>query len=565
MAGARLTWERFMTPTDTGIPDITFIDLTSYVGLTATGLLTFNLLLGLLLSTRYNPVASWPHRRLPLYDLHNWTGYVALAVVLLHPVMLLPSATAKFGWLDIVLPFWAPEQPVINTIGAFAAYALIFVVVTSYYRNRIGIRTWKKLHYVAYAVTVTLFAHSLLTNPNLDDKPIDYLDGGKVFVEACTLIALAAITWRVLHGVRRSALREARAGATHRAVAMSATSFTGRLRVARIFQETPTVRTLRLVDLAGGPLPFAYRPGQFLTLTLPAGGQVVRRTYTIASAPTQAAHCEVTVKREPGGAGSVYLHDQVREGDEIAVSGPSGRFTFTGAEADSVVLIGGGVGVTPLMSVLRALMDRGWDGEAFLLYAVRSPEEVIFEPELALLAERNPNLRLLLVAEEAGPEWQGAVGRVTPELLAGFVPDLARRRVHLCGPAPMMAAVQETLTRLGMPEAQVLTESFGVPFAEIKAALAAGPPLMEARVTFRRSGRSVSLAPPQTLVDAAEAGGIKLDYSCRSGTCGTCRVRVVKGTVAMARHDALLAADEAEGMVLACQARPTSAEVLVDA
>jgi len=104
-----------MTPTDTGIPDITFIDLTSYAGLVATGLLTFNLLLGLLLSTRYNPVARWPHRRLPLFDLHNWTGYVALAVVLLHPVLLLPSATAKFGWLDIVLPFWAPDQPIINT------------------------------------------------------------------------------------------------------------------------------------------------------------------------------------------------------------------------------------------------------------------------------------------------------------------------------------------------------------------------------------------------------------------------------------------------------------------
>jgi len=553
-----------MTPTDTGIPDITFLDLTSYVGLTATGLLTFNLLLGLLLSTRYNPVASWPHRRLPLYDLHNWTGYVALAVVLVHPVLLLPSAASKFGWLDIVLPFWAPDQPIINTIGAFAAYALIFVVVTSYYRDRIGIRTWKKLHYVAYAVTVALFAHSLLTNPNLDDKPVDFTDGGKIFIEACTVIALAAITWRVLYGVRRAALREARTATTHQAAAPAA-SFTGRLRVARVFRETPSVRTLRLVDPAGGPLPFTYQPGQFLTLTLPAAGQALRRTYTMASAPTQAAHCEVTVKREPGGAGSAHLHDRVREGDEIAVSGPSGSFTFTGEEADSVVLIGGGVGVTPLMSVLRALMDRGWDGEVFLLYAVRSPEEVIFDRELALLAERNPNLRLLLVAEEAGPEWQGATGRVTRELLAGFVPDLARRRVHLCGPAPMMAAVQEVLAGLGVLELQVLIESFGVPVAEIEAVLAAGPPLVEASVTFRRSGRTVRLAPPQTLVDAAEAGGVKLDYSCRSGTCGTCRVRVLKGTVAMARHDALLAADEAEGTVLACQARPTSPEVLVDA
>jgi predicted ferric reductase len=188
-----------MNPTDSPIPGISFIDLTSYAGLTATGLLTFNLLLGLLLSTRYNTVVRWPHRRLPLYMLHNWTGYIPLAATLVHPVLLLPSATARFGWLDLVLPFWAPSQPIINTIGVFAAYALIFVVVTSYLRKRIGLGTWKKLHYVAYAVTIALFAHSILTSPNLDD-PIDFTDGGKVFIEACTMIALAAITWRILYG-----------------------------------------------------------------------------------------------------------------------------------------------------------------------------------------------------------------------------------------------------------------------------------------------------------------------------------------------------------------------------
>ena len=192
--------------TDTGIPNITFIDLTSYAGLTATGLLTLNLLLGLLLSMRHNLVTIWLRRRLPIYNLHNWIGYTALAVVLLHPVLLLPSATARFGWLDIAVPFWAPNQPLINSIGALATYALLFVVVTSYLRKRIGIRTWKKLHYTAYAVTVALFAHSLLTNPNLDDKPVDFTDGGKIFIEACAVIALAAISWRVLYSSQRSTL-----------------------------------------------------------------------------------------------------------------------------------------------------------------------------------------------------------------------------------------------------------------------------------------------------------------------------------------------------------------------
>jgi len=555
-----------VTPTDTGIPDITFIDLTSYAGLLATGLLTFNLLLGLLLSTRYNPVASWPHRRLPLYDVHNWTGYVALAVVLVHPVLLLFSATAKFGWLDIVLPFWAPDQPIINTIGAFAAYALIFVVVTSYFRNRIGIRTWKVMHYTAYAVTVALFAHSILTNPNLNDEPIDYLDGGKVFVEACTLIAVAAITWRVLHGVRRAALREASAEAGAATFMDLPTTWMGKLQVARIFQETPTVKTFRMVAVDRHRLPFTFKPGQFVTLALPIGGKEVRRTYTVSSPPTRTSYIEVTVKRE--GAASGYLHDQVHEGDQIEVRALSGSFTFTGTESEGVVLIGGGVGITPMMSMLRTLTDTGWEHGIWMVFAVRTPKDIIFEKELTYLQERHPNFHLQVIAEDAaGTDWQGLAGRVTAGQLQAFVPELARRRVYLCGPAPMMDAVRAALHGLGVPDGQVLTELFSTPIEQLEldeaAALAAGA--CASSVEFRRSGKTVPVEPPQTLLDAAEAAGVKLDYSCRNGTCGTCRVKLLSGTVAMGRTDALLKGDVADHMVLACQARPTSPEVLIDA
>ena len=555
-----------MTPTDTGIPDITFIDLTSYAGLLATGLLTFNLLLGLLLSTRYNPVASWPHRRLPLYDVHNWTGYVALAVVLVHPALLLFSATAKFGWLDIVLPFWAPEQPIINTIGAFAAYSLIFVVVTSYFRNRIGIRTWKVMHYTAYAVTVAFFAHSLLTNPNLNDEPIDYLDGGKVFVEACTLIAVAAITWRVLHGVRRAALREASAVGTTDTFMDLPTTWTGRLLVARIFQETPTVRTFRMVAPDRHRLPFTFKPGQFVTLALPIGGEEVRRTYTVSSPPTRTSYIEVTVKRE--GVASGYLHDQVHEGDQIEVRALSGSFTFTGAESDGVLLIGGGVGITPMMSVLRSLTDTAWEHGIWMVFAVRTPKDIIFEKELTYLQERHPNFHLQVIAEDAaGTGWQGLTGRITAGQLQAFVPELARRRVYLCGPAPMMDAVRATLHGLEVPDGQVLTELFSTPVEQLEldeaAALAEGA--CASSVEFRRTGKTVPVEPPQTLLDAAEAAGVKLDYSCRNGTCGTCRVKLVSGTVAMGRTDALLKGDVADHIILACQARPTSPEVLVDA
>jgi len=133
-----------------------------------------------------------------------------------------------------------------------------------------------------------------------------------------------------------------------------------RLRVAKIIQETEDVKTFRLVACHGGGIPFSYLPGQFLTLTLPVAEKPIRRSYTISSSPTQGYFCEVTIKREDKGAGSRYLHDQVKVGDTLEVKAPSGRFVFSGKEADDIVLISGGVGITPMMSITRALTDMVW-------------------------------------------------------------------------------------------------------------------------------------------------------------------------------------------------------------
>jgi ferredoxin-NADP reductase len=134
------------------------------------------------------------------------------------------------------------------------------------------------------------------------------------------------------------------------------------------------------VSCDGGPIPFSYLPVQFLTLTLPVEDILVKRSYTISSSPTRGYYCEISVKREQHGVGSRYLHDVLQEGNTIEVRGPSGRLTFTGKEADSIVLIGGGVGITPLMSVTRALADMSWKGEIIL---VISCSEDTFPPCVA--------------------------------------------------------------------------------------------------------------------------------------------------------------------------------------
>jgi len=144
--------------------------------------------------------------------------------------------------------------------------------------------------------------------------------------------------------------------------------WSGALRVAAIFRETPAVKTFRLMAPDAGAIPFTFLPGQFLTFFAEIDGKKIRRAYTIASSPTQCDYVEITVKREELGAESSYLHDHVAVGDRLEVSAPSGAFIFTGAEADSIGLIGGGVGITPLMCIIRYLVARAFRGEIFLLY-----------------------------------------------------------------------------------------------------------------------------------------------------------------------------------------------------
>ena len=177
------------------------LDLSSYAGLIAMVLLTFNILLGLVLSTRYNlPRRWWPYGRRRIFDIHNWTAYAALALIVLHPVLLLFSATAKFYLLDVLLPVNSPGQRLYNCFGAVAFYLVLFVVVTSYLRKRMTFRLWKAFHYVAYAAGAMLFLHGIIIDPNLKELPPDLLDGEKVLLEICFVTVLTGSLVRVHYG-----------------------------------------------------------------------------------------------------------------------------------------------------------------------------------------------------------------------------------------------------------------------------------------------------------------------------------------------------------------------------
>jgi predicted ferric reductase len=185
---------------------ITVLDLSAYVGLLAVAAVTLNVLMGLLMAFRYSPHRSWPHRRFNYVRLHNWTGYIALAVSIVHPVILLFSKDPRFRILDLLYPIHSPAQPLDNTIGAIALYLLVFVAVTSYMRIRLGRHLWKSLHFFIYFAAAALFWHSLFTDPALKNAPLAWSDGGKLFVQSCLLVVATVSLLRLRHA-RKKALR----------------------------------------------------------------------------------------------------------------------------------------------------------------------------------------------------------------------------------------------------------------------------------------------------------------------------------------------------------------------
>lgn len=181
---------------------MTAIDLSGDFGLVALALLTINILLGLLISVRYDPLRSWPHRYVDIFDFHNWTGYIALAASVLHPLPLLVSAHVPFTLGQVAWPIHAPSQPTENLIGALGLYLVALVVVTSYFRVALGRKSWKLIHYLSYFAAALFFFHSLLLDPELQGRPVDWLDGEKVFVEVCLLLVVVASLSRWKYGQR---------------------------------------------------------------------------------------------------------------------------------------------------------------------------------------------------------------------------------------------------------------------------------------------------------------------------------------------------------------------------
>ncbi|WP_020500633.1 flavin reductase family protein [Sciscionella marina] len=308
-----------------------------------------------------------------------------------------------------------------------------------------------------------------------------------------------------------------------------------RLRCTAIRPATHDVRTFVFEpDTA-----LAFRPGQYLMLRLPVG----ERCYTIASPPTRPETLELTVKHHPGGAGSGYLHEELRVGQTLEASGPFGRFSYatqfsyTTRPESRYLFLSAGSGITPVMAMIRTLFDLGSTADAVFLHTARGPADRIFGAELDAIAASAPNFRVANSYGRAG---------LTAESLAALVPDITERAVFCCGPHGYRERITEILALLGADPGNYTEERFTVEQT--------GPSTVNYPV--RLGAASFECGAEQTVLDAAQQAGVSVPFSCGQGMCGTCKHTLLSGSVHM-RHNGGIRPKEIErNRILLCCAKP---------
>jgi ferredoxin-NADP reductase len=318
------------------------------------------------------------------------------------------------------------------------------------------------------------------------------------------------------------------------------------LTVLSTFVETNEIRSFRFARPPG----FSFRAGQFVMVRTPLGV----RCYSITSAPESPGYLEIAVRNQ--GAVSRHLHEHLHSQSTIEVNGPGGAFVYPDGDRP-IILLAGGIGITPLLSMLRHGVACEPLRPVTLILSAKTQAHVPFADELRIVARRHPHVRVFvtLTAAPAAPPF--LQGRIDAALIRRVVAQPQSCVFMMCGPLQMIDELRQALETLAVPKEQVHFEKFEA------AVSIAGETGAAARVSLQKSKRTFAVGEGQTILDAADAAGISLPSLCRIGACATCRLRLVSGEVA-GDFDALDATEQAHGDILACVARPRS-DCVIDA
>jgi ring-1,2-phenylacetyl-CoA epoxidase subunit PaaE len=348
------------------------------------------------------------------------------------------------------------------------------------------------------------------------------------------------------------------------------------LKVAAITRQTPDAVAMALAVPPELRDEFAFRPGQYLTLSASIDGKEMRRSYSICSAPGD-PHLTVGVKRIDDGRFSRFVNESLCIGDTIRVMPPQGRFTSLAGPRHDYILIAAGSGITPMLSIARTVLAHEPESTITLVYGNRSTDTIMFREDLEDLKDRHiQRFSLVHVLSREAHDIDLLHGRITGERIAelvrrGLVDAVSADGVFLCGPGAMIDDVTAALKGLGIDEDRIRFERFTpaddapalrVPSVAARQAAEKG---VQVEVTLDGVRRSFPMTDTaNTVLDAAHAAGIELPYSCAGGMCCTCRCRVVEGSSEMAVNYSLQPWEIEAGFTLACQTRPTGDRLVLD-
>jgi uncharacterized protein len=402
-------------------------------------------------------------------------------------------------------------------------------------------------------------------------------------VEVCFLVAAGVV--RIVGDRRRSALQcsrleveieKARLQIKGVDAAKSAWNGVRKFSVTQKVMECADTFSFYLKPHDGKALP-PFKPGQYLTfqLNVPGLGKPIVRCYSLSDCAKR-THYRVTIKRcpppseggHPPGVGSSYFCDHVKVGDILDVKAPNGHFFLEMEKERPVVLISGGVGVTPMVSMANALLEAGSTREIWFFHGARNGSDHMFKNYMQLLADHKNVHVHVCYSKPSGSDAKGSdyhhESRVSVDLFKQLLPS-NNYEYFLCGPGAFMESITEDLRKWGVPDEWVHFEAFGPASVrraakpEAKVAVTF-PPFGGLDVTFARSGKKVAWqGGGRSILELAEEARIKIDAGCRAGNCGSCLVAIKSGSV---EYITAHGADVEEGSCLACICRPSSALVI---
>ena len=348
------------------------------------------------------------------------------------------------------------------------------------------------------------------------------------------------------------------------------------LEIAEVRRELDDAISLRFVLPESLRETFAFTPGQHLTLRTEIDGEDVRRNYSLCTAPFE-NELRVAIKQIAGGAFSTWANANLKPGDTIDVMPPHGSFTWAFDPSRRATYAGfaGGSGITPILSLMKTALASEPLSDFILLYGNRATNSIMFLEELAALKNRfMGRLQVYHFLEDEEEDIELFNGRLDnakiAAVLANLVDPAAIDAAFICGPGPMMDAVEAGLTEAGVPANRILIERFTV--GQLSAAQAAAMRVVEqeaagrrVKITLEGRRRTVAFDADQgSILENARANGIPAPYACKAGVCATCRAKLVSGKVTMKANYGLSAEEIADGYVLTCQAVPLTDEVELD-